>query len=112
MAEVDEKAVLSGVLRGVELAVAGDLSSLDEVLSEEHTIDELIADALAVARRVVEDAPPGQMQHFRQVIAGEVAGMTVAARTWEGDRSDLTDSDVKEILVIMFGKIDRWVYRP
>ena len=49
MAEVDEEAVTSGVLHGIEVAVAGGLISPSEVLGEEPSIAQVIREARAIA---------------------------------------------------------------
>jgi hypothetical protein len=97
-----------GVVRGVELALEGDLSSTEEVRA--NPISEIVEDARVRAIRLVTAEAEEDMSHWRQVVIGEIVGVSVAARTFAGRLDELTDEALREAFVIIFGPIDKWVY--
>jgi len=110
MAEVDERAVTSGVLHGIEVAVAGGLISPNEVLGETPPISQVIQQAGAIANELVRQAPQGDMPEWRQIMTGQIVGTAVAARTFGGKMDELAPENLPELLERLWKRIDRWVY--
>lgn len=110
MAEVDERAVTSGVLHGIEVAVAGELISPSEVLGETPPISQVIQQAGAIAGELVRQAPQGDMPPWRQIMTGQIVGTAVAARTYADKMPGLEPEGLPELLEAIWRKIDRWVY--
>ena len=109
MAVVKKRAVTSGVLHGIEIAVDGGLITPAEVLGEDPSISDVIRRAREITDELVREAREGGMPRWRQVIIGEIVGMAVAARTMEGSMDDLMLQDLGESIVTLWRVIDRWV---
>lgn len=104
VAEVNRELLLSGILRGVEVAVAGGLLSEGEGL---HT-EAFLPQAQELATKLVAQEPDGEMPPWRQMIVGEMVGTTVAARTMEGTMLELSIERFTDVLHDLWRIIDRW----
>ena len=112
MADVNERAVTSGVLHGIEVAVGGELITPGEVLDESLPISDVIRRARTITDKLVRELSEGEVPRWSQVMIGEIVGMAVAARTHEGNMDDLVLPDLKNGIVIVLRQIDRWVDVP
>jgi hypothetical protein len=108
MAEINEEAVISGILGGLEVAVGGGLLSSGEVLDDPRFLGSVTQQALTLVTEIMEPADQNQYPIWRQVIAGEITGMAVGANTVQGTSGELEAASLREILVAIFRKIDKY----
>lgn len=105
MAELNENAFISGVLRGVEIAVRGGLITRADV---QNSIGEVFERSFAMVEEWLPGMSDAEASEARQVLMGELIGVTIAARVAEGDVEGLSGEELQRDFVSINGKIDHF----
>jgi len=104
MAEVNHAAVMSGILHGVSVSVAGGL-----ILDGEAQTGGYLDLAQGQSAQIIE-AHDGQLAPWQQIMIGEIVGTYVAARIFAGTFADaqVLMASASDIFRRLWDLIDRF----